>query len=141
MATRVSFVLMLAAALLLSVTPALAEGIPGEQKTFRTVCAVGGIIGGALVGWGIGLAATDRYEGAGGGAVVGTVGGGVGGYFLGRMIDKNQARNRQVKPQQLGPSKPSQQRINEAQARAMDVVAKQFAARLRPPSSKPAEEK
>ena len=127
--------LMLVAAFFLSASQAMAGHLPGERHTWRTVFSVAGAFGGALVGGAAGYDASsiNQTRNITMGLVFGGVGGGVGGFFLGRLIDKSRARNNQPVPTKPDPNKPSQQSINEAQARAMDIVAREFAARLRAP--------
>ncbi len=134
MRMRISFALI-GVALILNVTQAMAEHLPGERHIFRTLCAVAGTIGGVAIGGLIGDTGGKNYSrNVTTGVVVGGIGGGVGGFFLGRMIDKGRARSHQ---NNLQRQRLDHQKISEAQARAMDVVANEFAARFRKPVSEP----
>jgi len=138
MTMRISFALMLAAALFLNATQAMAGHLPGERHIFRTVGALAGVFGGAAIGVTIGDTGSTNYtRNVTAGLLVGGIGGGVGGFFLGRMIDKGRARSHQADPQKSNPGKPDQQKISEIQARAMEQVTKELAARLRQPALQP----
>jgi hypothetical protein len=141
MAARIHIALLLGAALSLTASQAVAGHLPGERHIFRTIGAVAGTFGGAALGVTIGDAAggNNYTRNVTTGLVVGGIGGGVGGFFLGRWIDKSRARRHQSHPQKS--NRPDKQKISEAQARAMDLVTKEFAARLRQPASSPAAEK
>ncbi len=138
MAIRKHLSLMLVVAFFLSVSQAVAQHMPGERHTWRTVCTVAGVFGGMAIGGAVGWEAADTYRGAGVGVVVGGVGGGVGGYLLGRIIDKSKARNNPPGQNKPDLNKPDAQHFNEARARAMDIVAKEFAAKLKPIAEEPA---
>ncbi len=137
MAFRKHLSLMLVAAFFMSATQAMAGHLPGERHTWRTVCTVVGVFGGMAIGASIGWGANDSYRGAGVGVVVGGIGGGVGGYLLGRMIDKSKARNNPPNQNKPDVNKPASQHFMEAQARAMDIVAREFAARLKTVAEEP----
>ncbi len=134
MTTRKHLSLMLVAALFLSASQAMAEHLPGERHTWRTVFTVAGAFGGIVIGGVVGYGAdsSNQARNVTVGVVAGGIGGGVGGYLLGRLVDKSKARNNQPDQNKPDLNKPSTQRLNEAQARAMEIVARQFAAKLRP---------
>ena len=139
MAIRKRLSLMAVAALFLSASQAMAGHLPGERHTWRTVCTVVGVIGGIAIGGSIGYEASDsnRDRNATVGVVAGGIGGGVGGFLLGRLIDKSKARHNPPNQNKPDVNKPDTQHFKEAQARAMDVVAREFAARLKPVAEEP----
>ncbi len=139
MEIRKHLLMISVAAFFLSASQAMAQHLPGERHTWRTVCTVAGVFGGMAIGGAAGWEATDTYRGAGVGVVVGGVGGGVGGYLLGRMVDKSKARNNPPSQNKPDLNKPEAQHFKEAQRRAMDIVAREFAAKLKPIAEEPAQ--
>ncbi len=139
MKTRRYLAVAFAAALLINASTAMAKHMPGERHTWRTVFSVAGTFGGIMLGgMAGGMSRTNMSQNIATGMIVGGIGGGVGGFFLGRMVDKSKARNNQLNPDRSDLNKVSQKRHNEAQARAMDIVARQYASRLLPPDEESA---
>ena len=78
--------------LLMACAPAFSQSGGQERKLVRTIGMIGGAVGGALLGWF--LVEDDTIHAERKLAVSMTlcaVGGGVGGYFLGRAVDRSMA--------------------------------------------------
>jgi membrane associated rhomboid family serine protease len=132
MVMRRSMAFMLAAVLFLTATEAfpLPKGThaPGERHIFRTVCTLGFGLLGTYAGVNLGWSASKNYSTEAAAGIIGMIGGGVGGYFIGRKIDKSRIKS----------SKPDPQTIKEAQKRAVDLLlAKDYGAELLRPAPRP----
>ncbi len=119
MAARKTSALMLMAFLLLNATLAFAEHAPGERHTFRAILTTVGAIGGIAAGTGIGYSAGGT-DGAAVGFLVGLPCGIVGGYFLGRKIDKSR----------IPKTTPDPQKIKEAQKKVVETLMRESATRF-----------
>jgi MFS family permease len=127
MIIRKTSILTVVAFLLISATGAFAEHAPGERHIFRTILTIGGGFGGAVAGAYIGDTGGANWErNSVVGGVVGLSCGIVGGYLLGRKIDKS--RIPKAKPD------PDPQKAKQSMNRAMDLVTKEFAARFSRPN-------
>ena len=126
MVIRKTSALMLVAFLFWNTTGAFAGHAPGERHTFRTLLTIGAGFGGAVAGGYIGdTGGVNWQRNSVIGGVVGLSCGIVGGYLLGRKIDKS--RIPRAKPA------PDPQKVNEAQNRVMDQIVKEYTARLSRP--------
>ncbi len=124
---RKSTALIAVTFLLVSAANAFAEHAPGERHTFRTLLTIGGAVGGLAAGIAIGNTDDGSWQrNSVVGGIVGLSCGIVGGYFLGRKIDKSRI------PKAKPASDP--QKVQESLNRAMDLVAKEYAARLARPA-------
>jgi uncharacterized protein YcfJ len=125
MVMKTTSIFMLFAFLFISTAGAFAEHAPGERHTFRTLLTIGGAVGGAVAGAAIGEQSGSGWDFGRNAAVGGVIGfscGLVGGYFVGRKIDKGRI------PKATPDVDP--QKVKAAQSRAMDQMIKEYSARL-----------
>ncbi len=103
-------------------SPVFAEQTAGESHKARTWLAIGGFLGGLFAGGMMSYWCTAKTNhSAQTGIILGTaVAGGVGGYFLGRAIDKSQAAKRAQ----------DAAIIKQAQAKAAEAVVNSYQGRF-----------
>jgi len=95
-----------------------------ERHVGRIIGSIGGAFGGMLLGWAISDDdATDSTQKLVRNAALCAAAGGVGGYFLGRAVDKRLAYT----------PRPDTLTIRQAQARATEAVVRESAKFFRPP--------